>query len=89
MTTNEMTEKQDEQLPKSVVDYLDSLVWDATPRLDRWLIDCAGATDGRRFWPVNVRSFDLPRLDKIRDQLWVEASVIEAAGKSIDLAPAA
>jgi len=29
----------------SVTDYLDSLVWDGTPRLDRWLIDCAGADD--------------------------------------------
>src|SRR5580704_1036642 len=43
---NEMTEKKkDEQLPKSVIDYLDSLVWDGTPRLDRWLIDYAGADD--------------------------------------------
>jgi hypothetical protein len=30
---------------KSVIDYLASLVWDGTPRLDRWLIDCAGAED--------------------------------------------
>jgi predicted P-loop ATPase len=32
-------------MPKTVLDYLDSLVWDGTPRLDRWLIDCAGAED--------------------------------------------
>lgn len=30
---------------KSVTDYLASLTWDNTPRLDRWLIDCAGAED--------------------------------------------
>jgi predicted P-loop ATPase len=29
----------------SVTDYLASLAWDGTPRLDRWLIDCAGAED--------------------------------------------
>jgi predicted P-loop ATPase len=30
---------------KSVTGYLAALVWDGTPRLDRWLIDCAGAED--------------------------------------------
>jgi predicted P-loop ATPase len=30
---------------KSVTDYLNALVWDGTPRIDRWLIDCAGAED--------------------------------------------
>lgn len=30
---------------KSVSDYLTSLVWDGTPRLDRWLVDLAGAED--------------------------------------------
>lgn len=38
MTTTQMTEK-------SVTNYLASLVWDGIPRLDRWLIDCAGAED--------------------------------------------
>lgn len=33
---------------KSVTDYLSSLVWDGTPRLDRWLIDYAGAEDTPR-----------------------------------------
>jgi hypothetical protein len=28
---------------KSVTDYLGSLSWDGTPRIDRWLIDCASA----------------------------------------------
>jgi predicted P-loop ATPase len=30
---------------KIVTDYLSSLAWDGTPRLDRWLVDCAGAED--------------------------------------------
>ncbi len=30
---------------KTVTNYLDSLIWDDTPRLDRWLINCAGAED--------------------------------------------
>ena len=30
---------------KSVTEYLGSLVWDGTPRLDRWLIEYAGAED--------------------------------------------
>ena len=29
----------------SVIDYLKGLVWDGTPRLDRWLVDLAGAED--------------------------------------------
>ena len=30
---------------KSVTEYLDALVWDGTPRIDRWLVDCASAED--------------------------------------------
>ncbi len=30
---------------KTVTDYLSSLAWDGTPRIERWLIDCAGAED--------------------------------------------
>jgi predicted P-loop ATPase len=30
---------------KAVTAYLASLKWDGKPRLDRWLIDCAGAED--------------------------------------------
>ena len=30
---------------KSVTEYLDTLVWDGTPRIDRWLVDCASAED--------------------------------------------
>jgi len=33
---------------KTVREYLDSLVWDKQPRLDRWLINHAGATDTPR-----------------------------------------
>ena len=30
---------------KSVTEYLGGLAWDGIPRLDRWLVDCAGAED--------------------------------------------
>jgi predicted P-loop ATPase len=30
---------------KSVAEYLGTLVWDGTPRIDRWLVDCASAED--------------------------------------------
>lgn len=36
---------EQEQQQKSVVEYLNSLVWDRTPRIDRWLVDLAGADD--------------------------------------------
>ena len=34
-----------EKPEKSVRDYLDALVWDGSPRIERWLIDYAGADD--------------------------------------------
>jgi predicted P-loop ATPase len=34
-----------QETTKIVTDYLSSLVWDGVPRLDRWLIDYAGAED--------------------------------------------
>jgi len=37
-----------QQAMKSVTDYLESIVWDGTPRIDRWLVDCAGADDTSR-----------------------------------------
>jgi predicted P-loop ATPase len=36
---------QEEAGQKSVRAYLDGLVWDQVPRIERWLIDCAGAAD--------------------------------------------
>ncbi len=35
----------EQEIKRTVADYLGALVWDGTPRLDRWLIDCAGAED--------------------------------------------
>ncbi len=35
----------EQQQPKSVAEYLGMLAWDGTPRIDRWLIDLAGADD--------------------------------------------
>lgn len=40
----------------------------------------------RRLVPVHVRRFDLERLRVVRDQLWAEAVVAEAAGESIYVA---
>lgn len=43
-----------------VVEYLDSLVWDGTSRLDNWLADCAGVekndytTAVARNWPIGM-----------------------------------
>jgi predicted P-loop ATPase len=34
-----------QETTKTVPNYLAALVWDGTPRIDRWLIDCAGAED--------------------------------------------
>jgi len=45
------------------------------------------ATGNRRYWPVHVAGFDLERLREVRDQLWAEAAVAEAAGESIRLDP--
>lgn len=41
------------------------------------------ATGNRRIVPVHVRHFDLDRLREVRDQLWAEAAVVEAAGQPI------
>jgi hypothetical protein len=41
----------------------------------------------RRFWPVRVKEFDIAALERDRDQIWAEASVIEAEGASIRLNP--
>lgn len=39
-------------------------------------------TGGRRFWPVECTSIDLPALEADRDQLWAEAVVRWRAGES-------
>ena len=44
-------------------------------------------TGNRRFWPVEVETFDLVKLRADRDQLWAEASHREQAGASIRLDP--
>lgn len=49
---------------------------------ERYLFD---ATGNRRFWPVPAPRVDLAGLVAIRDQLWAEAAVREAAGESIRL----
>lgn len=42
-------------------------------------------TGSRRFWPVAISRFDVPKLLMIRDQLWAEAATREAANESIRL----
>lgn len=37
--------RADQETHESVLKYLSSLVWDGKPRLDRWLVVCAGAAD--------------------------------------------
>jgi predicted P-loop ATPase len=44
------------------------------------------STGNRRIFAIHVRRFDLARLAEVRDQLWAEAAVAEAAGEQIDLA---
>lgn len=42
-------------------------------------------TGNRRFWPINVRRFDVDWIVAMRDQLWAEACVRESEGMSIRL----
>lgn len=47
-----------------------------------YLTDPTGA---RRFWPVAIKRFDVPKLMLVRDQLWAEAAARDAANESIRL----
>lgn len=54
---------------------------------ENYLVDDTG---NRRFWPMKTSGClwkRVPRLKAIRDQLWAEASELEAAGESIRLHP--
>lgn len=42
-------------------------------------------TGNRRFWPVQVGEVDLAGLAAVREQLWAEAAIAEAAGETITL----
>lgn len=42
-------------------------------------------TGNRRYWPIKAEQVDLEALKKDRDQLWAEASVLEAFGETLVL----
>src|SRR6476646_6125922 len=47
----------------------------------------ASQTGNRRFWPLAVGNIDIDALRRDRDQLWGEATTLEAKGASIGLDP--
>jgi hypothetical protein len=55
-----------------------------TTNQKRYLTDPTG---NRRFWPVEVKIFDVERIRKNRDQLWAEAAAREAKKETIRLSP--
>ena len=57
----------------------------ATTNEDTYLRDTTG---NRRFWPVRVGKIDLAAIAKDRDQLWAEASAIEASGEPLVISEA-
>jgi hypothetical protein len=42
-------------------------------------------TGNRRWWPVTIKAFDIPRLLADADQLWAEAAAFEAKGEPLHL----
>ncbi len=51
--------------PKSVRDYLDALVWDGVPRIDRWLVEYAGVEDSSYIRAVS-RAFLVAAVRRVR-----------------------
>lgn len=51
--------------PKSVRDYLDALVWDGVPRIDRWLVEYAGVEDSAYVRAVS-RAFLIAAVRRVR-----------------------
>jgi len=45
------------------------------------------STGNRRFWPMQIKQFDIRGLKEARDQIWAEAVHREEAGESIRLDP--
>jgi predicted P-loop ATPase len=65
---------------RSRVDRPRRCIFVATTNEDTYLRDTTG---NRRFWPVCVGVIDLSAVRRDRDQLWAEASVVEADGEPL------